>query len=655
MNQYTMNILEFNKVIEEIKKYAMTEKAQQKIAVLQPCMDIDIINIWMTETSEAAAMLAVNSSVPLISMEGMEASIVKAEKEMVLTPQELSSCQNLLEGVKRIRKYMDSMQSIGPRITAYAWSMYDLKELGEEIQRCIVNGRVDDRATSELARIRKRILIVEDRIKQKLNEIIRSPAYKGMLQDSIISSRSGRYVVPVRRQEMKKFPGQVLDMSSTGSTVFIEPAVITKLQAELNLLQMEESNEVYRILADLSGQVGEHRQELSINMEAMVHYDFVFAKAKYSRSMDMMAVGLNRSNDIKIYQGRHPLLGQTAVPLDFSIGQEYRALVITGPNTGGKTVALKTVGLLTLMVQCGLHVPVAEGSEFAIFSDILADIGDGQSIEQSLSTFSSHVKNIQMIVKTCGPSTLVIMDELGAGTDPGEGRGFAIAVLEEIFNKGTTIVATTHFGEIKEYALNTPGFENGCMAFDIRSLRPLYQLHIGNWGDSNAFLIALRLGMERHIIERAHEITYGERISYEGDYDQYVERIVDQKDIQTQLEDKRRSEERNKEKEKRERSERYIKKDLKLGDRVYISTMQRTGIVCEEQNGRGDLVVLVMGKKYVINNKRLTLHIDREDLYPENYDMDIIFETKENRKKRKIMSKRHVEGLVIEQDNESKD
>jgi len=655
LNQYTMNILEFNKVIEEIKQYTLTEKAGQKIAELHPSKDIDIINIWMTETTEAAAMLAVNSSIPLVSMEGIEASIVKAEKEMILAPQELSSCQNLLEGVKRIRKYMDGMRSIGSRIAAYAWSMYELKELGKDIQRCIVNGRVDDRATSELARIRKRILIVEDRIKQKLNEIIRSPSYKDMLQDSIVSSRSGRYVVPVRRQDMKHFPGQVLDISSTGSTVFMEPAVITKLQEELNLLQMEENNEVYRILADLSGQVAEHRRELSINMEAMVHYDFIFAKAKYSRSMDMKAVSLNSSNDIKIRQGRHPLLGQTAVPLDFSIGQDYRALVITGPNTGGKTVALKTVGLLTLMVQSGLHVPVAEGSEFAIFSEILADIGDGQSIEQSLSTFSSHVKNIQMIIKTCGSSTLVIMDELGAGTDPGEGRGFAIAVLEEIFNKGTTIVATTHFGEIKEYALNTPGFENGCMAFDIRSLRPLYQLHIGNWGDSNAFLIALRLGMDRHIIERAHEITYGERITYEDDYEQYVDSIVDHKDIQVQLEDKHRLEERQKEKEKRERGERYVKKDLKLGDRVYISTMQRTGIVCEEQNGRGDLVVLVMGKKYVINNKRLTLHIDREDLYPENYDMDIIFETKENRKKRKIMSKRHVEGLVIEKGNESKD
>ncbi len=652
MHQYTMDILEFNKVIEEIKPYALSEKALQKIAALQPSTDIEIINIWLNETTEAVAMLAVNSSVPLIAMEGMEASLIKAEKEMVLTPQELSACQNLLEGVKRVRKYMDSMQTIGPQITAYAWSMYELAELREEIDRCIVNGRVDDRATPELARIRRRILIVEDRIKQKLNDILRSSAYKDMLQDSIISSRNGRYVVPVRRKDMKNFPGQVLDMSSTGSTVFMEPAAVNQWQEELNLLQMEESNEVYRILSDLSGQVGEHHQEISINMEALAHYDFVFAKAKYSRNMDMKPVRLNRSSHIEIRQGRHPLLGQTAVPLDFRIGRDYRALVITGPNTGGKTVALKTVGLLTLMAQCGLHVPVAEGSELAVYSDILADIGDGQSIEQSLSTFSAHVKNIQMIVKACDPSTLVIMDELGAGTDPAEGRGFAVAVLEEVFRRGATIVATTHFGEIKEFALNTPGFENGSMAFDIKTLRPLYQLQIGNWGDSNAFLIALRLGMDRHIIERAHEITYGERIDYTADLDHLMKSLVDSQELQKHVEEQQRMETVQKEKERRERSRRYVKKNLKVGDRVYISTMQRTGIVCEEQNGRGDLVVMVMDKKYVINNKRLTLQIDREDLYPENYDMDILFETKENRKKRKMMSKHHVEGLVIEQDKD---
>ncbi|MEA1961023.1 MAG: hypothetical protein U9N81_07065 [Bacillota bacterium] len=539
-----------------------------------------------------------------------------------------------------------------PRIASYALSMYELPDLREEIHRSIVNGRVDDRASSEMARIRRRMMIVEDRIKQKLNDILRSPAYAGMLQDSVISTRGDRYAVPVQRKFMKKFAGQVLDMSSTGSTVFMEPTVITQLQEELNLLKIEENNEVYRILAALTVLVAEHGQEISINMEAMVHYDFVFAKAKYSRSMDMKRVRINNANRMIINKGRHPLLGEGAVPLDFRMGDDYRALVITGPNTGGKTVALKTIGLLTMMVQCGLHVPVQDGSEFAVFTEILADIGDGQSIEQSLSTFSAHVKNILTIVNCCDPKTLVIMDELGAGTDPAEGRGFAIAVLEEAFQKGASIVATTHFGEIKEFALKTPGFENGYMAFDTNTLRPLYRLYIGDYGDSNAFLIALRLGMDRRIIERAHEITYGEKQSYLIENDKSVESLVDQTGIQTHEKDKRMMEQRDREKEKRQRSKQYVKKDLKVGDCVFISTMDRTGIVCEEQNGRGELVVMVMGKKYVINNKRLTLHVDREHLYPENYDMDIVFETKENRKKRKIMSKHHVEGLVIEQDKD---
>lgn len=652
MNQYTIDTMEFNKVIEELKQYALTDKAGRRLTELKPNRDIDIITTLLAETTEAVAMLAVNSSVPLIALEGIEAILIKAGKEMVLTPEELSSSLNLFDGVKRIRKYMAGMQSVGPGIAAYALSMYDLSDLEEEIKRSIVNNRVDDRASSELARIRKRIMIFNDRIKQKLNEILRSAAYKDMLQDAVVSTRGGRYVVPVRRQDAKHFPGQVIDLSSTSSTVFMEPTAINRMQSELNLLEIEENNEVYRILAELSRQVGEKSREISINVEAMVNYDFIFAKAKYSRSMDMKPVGLNCMNQIQIHQGRHPLLGLNAVPLDFNIGGDYRALVITGPNTGGKTVTLKTVGLLTLMVQSGLHVPVGDGSEFAVFSDILADIGDGQSIEQSLSTFSSHVKNIQTIIKTCGPSTLVIMDELGAGTDPAEGRGFAIAVLEEVFARGATIMATTHFGEIKEYALTTPGFENGSMAFDIMTLRPLYKLKIGNWGDSNAFLIALRLGMDRRIMERAYEITYGEKISYDGYYEQFVESILDSKAIQESTAEQHQQEEYDQQKKKRERSQQYKKSDLKRGDRVYISTMDRTGIVCEEENGRGELVVMVMGKKYVINHKRLTLHLDREELYPENYDMDILFETKENRKKRKIMSKHHVEGLSIETEND---
>ncbi|MGI6453924.1 MAG: endonuclease MutS2 [Syntrophomonadaceae bacterium] len=647
MNQHALDVLEFGKVIDQIIEYTITQQAAKRLQELRPAAEVEIITNWMAETTEAVRILKKNSSVPLSSMAGMENIIAKAPKGIILSIGDLTSCQNFLESVKRIRKFMDGMQYIAPRISSYASSMYELSSLSEEIGKCIVNGRVDDRASSQLASIRKRLRIVEDRIKHRLDDIMRSCANTGILQEAIVTMRNGRHTIPVKRQYIKRLPGQVLDISSTGSTAFIEPAAVAKLQEELNLLVIEEANEVSRILSVLSGEVMNHVHEISVNIEAMAHYDFIFAKGKHSRSLDMREVALNQEKRMVIKKGRHPLLGRSCVPLDFSIGEKYRALVITGPNTGGKTVALKTVGLLSMMVQAGLHVPVAEGSEFTVFSDILADIGDGQSIEQSLSTFSSHVKNILNIVQNCNYNTLVIMDELGAGTEPKEGCGFAIAVLEEVFRKGATIVATTHFGEIKEYALNTPGFENGSMAFDIETLSPLYQLNIGNWGESNALLIALRLGMETQIVERAHEITYGEKKSY-VDYNDHIKPFMENHSLQQKSVSQLSEPERKKTYRQIERRKQYKRKDLKVGDRVYISTMQRTGIVYEEENSRGDLVVLVMNKKYVINKKRLTLCIDRKDLYPENYDMDIIFESKENRKKRKLMTKRHIKGLVIE-------
>ena len=273
---------------------------------------------------------------------------------------------------------------------------------------------------------------------------------------------------------------------------------------------------MFRILCCLTSELEAYSREISINIETMALYDFLIAKGKYSRYIEGNMAEINTDNFIRIVEGRHPLLGKEAVPLNLTIGDDYRSLVITGPNTGGKTVVLKTVGLLTIMVQCGLHVPVKEGSSFAIFADILADIGDGQSIEQSLSTFSSHIKNIINILNCADKHSLVILDELGAGTDPGEGMGIAVAVLEELYSKGVVMLATTHYSEIKEFAAQTPGFKNGCMEFDINTLKPLYRLVVGKAGESNAFLIALRLGMKKELIEKAHRITYKEEKKYDG-------------------------------------------------------------------------------------------------------------------------------------------
>jgi len=415
------------------------------------------------------------------------------------------------------------------------------------------------------------------------------------------------------------------------------------------MLKIQEENEVYRILSGLTALVETYQREISINMETMAQYDFAFAKAKYSRAMEGNTVKLNTGNYISIFGAKHPLIGPSAVPLDFTIGKDYRAFIITGPNTGGKTVALKTIGLLTMMVQSGLHVPVQEGSEFAVFTDIMADIGDGQSIEQSLSSFSSHIRNIKSIIDYAHSKTLVILDELGAGTDPGEGTGLAVSILETLYDKGATIVATTHFSEIKEFAKNKKGFKNGCMDFDINTLKPLYRLIIGKPGKSNAFLIALRLGIAGNIIERAHEVTYREKKVYGGElFGEHgpvvKEDIKDTEDTKNTKEDKK-TLEYHREKLTGPKGREPM---FNIGDCVLIKKLGKTGIVYETENSRGEVGVMYKKKKMKINHKKLSLYIEAKELYPEDYDMDIVFESKENRKKRHQMSKKHVKGLVIE-------
>jgi Mismatch repair ATPase (MutS family) len=537
-----------------------------------------------------------------------------------------------------------------PLVSSYAYSLFELDEVVEEIDRCIYQGRVIDKASTELSRLRKKIAILEDRIKNKLDSVLKNPKYRGILQDNLVSLRNGRYVIPIKSQYKNELGGSIHDSSSSGATVFIEPAEVKKAQDELNLFRIEEEKEVYRILSVLTELVAGRERELSINIETMAYYDFLFAKAKYSRELDGRAVKLNTQNYIKINKGRHPLLGKSAVPLDFTIGGDYSALVITGPNTGGKTVALKTIALLTMMAQSGLHVPVEEDTELAIFADILVDIGDGQSIEQNLSTFSSHIRNIISILECADRYTLVVMDEIGAGTDPGEGMGIATAVLEEIHKKQATIIATTHYSEIKEFADKTTGFKNGSMEFDINTLKPTYKLNIGKAGESNAFLIAIRLGMNRSLIERAHEITYKEL----KEYSSYSEEVIEEKIIDADAVEKHeQSLKQLKETQKLQKLSEQEKKEskFKLGDCVYISTMDRTGIICELENNKGEFGVMVMEKKFKISHKRLSLYIGADELYPEDYDFDIIFETVENRKKEHQMSKRHVEGMVIERSN----
>lgn len=648
MNANTINIMEFDKIKNDIEGYTLSDMGKELVRQITPSIDIVEIEGWLKETNEVRAIIDISSSVPIHSLKGMESIMDKLKKDTVLNVEDLSAIEGLLKEGKRLKKFMADKVDAAPQVSSYALSIYELSPLEDEIERCIRNGIVDDRASQELYRIRKKIVILEDRIKEKIEGLLKNSKLRGLLQDSVVAMRNGRYVIPVRSEYRKQVEGEVLDMSSSGSTVFIEPAEVKRVQEELNLCRIQEESEVYRILSSLSAMAAENAREININMEVMANYDFLFAKAKYCKSIGAERVKLNRRGFINIKNGRHPLI-KDAVPLNFTLGDGYRGLIITGPNTGGKTVVLKTTALLTIMAQCGLQVPAEEGSEIAVFSDILADIGDGQDIKQSLSTFSSHIKNIINIVECADPNTLAIMDELGAGTDPGEGMGLAVSVLESVYQKGASILATTHYSEIKEFASSHEGFINGCMEFDINTLKPLYRLTIGKTGESNAFLIALRLGMDRRIIERAHEITYHEKKDYSR-YKFEPSDIAGQEAVKIHEKDESELNNTVKAREKIERKNKAP--SFKVGDCVYVSSMGRTGIVCEAENSKGDIGVMIMKKKFVVNKKRLSLYIDSAELYPEQYDLDIVLKNKEDRKKEKIMSKRHVEGLTIEVNKE---
>lgn len=648
LNKTTLRMLEYDKIKEILIEYAVSEEGRDFVRRLEPSIDINIIRNWLNETTEAKNLLESNFRVPLHSLTGINKTLEKLDINYTLNPEELMLLLDFIKNLKRMKGFMKSKELISPNICAYSLSIYDLEDISEEIDRCIRNGRVDDKASPQLGKIRKRIGILEDRIKGKFQSILSSPAYSKYIQDNLIGFKEGRYVIPVKREYRKNINGKVIDTSGSGSTVFIEPAAVGKIQEELNLLRIEEQNEEYKILSYLTDMINGYSREIKINMEAMAYYDFIFAKAKYSKAIEGNTVKLNMEKYISIREAKHPLIGKDAVPLDFSIGDEFRSLVITGPNTGGKTVALKTVGLLTIMAQSGMHIPMQRDGELAVFNDILVDIGDNQSIEQSLSTFSSHMSNIIGIVKCADKDSLVILDELGAGTDPTEGMGLATSILEEIHRKGATILATTHYSEIKEFASKERGFENGCMGFDLATLKPLYRLKIGESGDSNGFNIALRLGMDKKLIERAHEISYKESKDYSDVHKRLKElNQVENKEI-IYHHDKQLNKVKKTKIDKKKIEKQRSDNEFSIGDRVYISSLNVFGIVHRLEDSKGEIGVIVKKKKIRVNKKRLTLHIEAEKLYPDfdNYDMDIVLETKEDRKKKKLMNRKYVKGLT---------
>ncbi|MGM0750990.1 MAG: endonuclease MutS2 [Bacillota bacterium] len=642
MNEKTFQTLEFNSVKEELTRFALTEEGKTVLMNMIPTTNIRQIDMRLDEVTEAVRILEKSASIPIHALDGVENIIANLNKGVPLRPDQLTNLYYFLDACKKLKKYMQDKQWVAPRVSSYVYSIEDIPEIGEEINRCIRNGRVDDYASKELLRIRKQVGIQEDRLKDKIQSIVKSAKYKSFLQESIVSQRNGRYVLPIKKEYRGKMKGAVLDTSASGSTLYIEPEELCNQQDQLLFYKLEEDREVENILWTLTGLVQSYEPQLKLAIETMVHYDVLFAKAKYSRSIDGVSPMVNEDHQIHLINAVHPLLGKQAVPLSIQMGEGFHALVITGPNTGGKTVAIKTVGLLTLMTQCGLHIPAEKGSAISIYQDILLDIGDGQSLQQNLSTFSSHIKNIIDILKGTNDRTLVLLDELGSGTDPLEGMGLATAILDQLYEKGATILATTHYSEIKHFAEEHEGFMNGSMEFNIETLQPTYRLIVGEGGESQAFSIALKLGMHPEIIEKAHEITYREKKSYNfGEIDYHVKKEMEKQVIVNKYKKRLHS---NSDSSKRNSSVPLFHK----GDNVKISPNGEFGIVYEGPGEKGDYTVQVKGEKRSLNHKRLELYVSAKELYPDDYDFDIIFNSKENRKKDKQMSKRFVEGLTIE-------
>lgn len=514
MNQKALETLEYKKIIAQLKR-EMGSAASAKLAdELTPLTSEKIIKEELRSTTEAVDLIVRKGPLPTGGLYDIREALLLAKKGGSLTMRQLLEVQNVLGISSEVVTFMhdDALPEL-----KYIGEMVDLivefTALEKEISRCILTeDEMADNASPKLKDIRRSIHQQNQAIKNKLSRIITSSSNKTYLQDAIVTMRDGRYVIPVKQEYRSFFPGMVHDQSKGGATLFIEPQGVVELNNKLRELEVEEQLEIARILAELSSRVAEHYREIRSNLELLTKLDFIMAKGKLSCKMHASEPKIDRDGELRLISARHPLIEyKKAVPVDIRIGGDYRTLIITGPNTGGKTVSLKTAGLLVMMAQSGLHIPASHASTLPIFGEVFADIGDEQSIEQSLSTFSSHMKNIVSIIDKASYDSLVLVDELGAGTDPTEGAALAIAILERFYDSGALTMATTHYNELKKYALATSGVENAAMEFDVETLTPTYRLLIGVPGKSNAFEISKKLGLSESVIERASEhIKHGD-------------------------------------------------------------------------------------------------------------------------------------------------
>ncbi len=517
--------LELPKVLELLASCATCDEAREKALALRPMTDVDEIRYKLQEVSAACKLISYKTSPNFQAVKDVSGSLKRADMGGSLNTRELLAIADVLRTARIVKTYADGQ--IKTCIDHLFDSLRANKFLEERITNSIIgDDELADSASTELADIRRHMKVANSRAREALNRIITSPAYSKYLREPIITLRGDRYVVPVRSEYKNEIPGLVHDVSSSGGTFFVEPMQVVNANNELRELLAKEKKEIERILAELSAMAAEHMEDILDDYSTLVYLDLIFAKAKLSYNLKCIEPIVEDTRSLELRHARHPLINiKSAVPIDVRLGKDFDTLVVTGPNTGGKTVTLKTIGLLTLMAECGLHIPADDGSTISVFDKVLADIGDEQSIEQSLSTFSSHMKNIVEIIDEADMGTMILFDELGAGTDPVEGAALAIAIIENCRQMGARIAATTHYAELKVYAMRTEGVQNASCEFDVETLKPTYRLLIGIPGKSNAFAISRRLGLSEYIIKKAG--------------DQIDKNDADFEDVITQLETQR--------------------------------------------------------------------------------------------------------------------
>jgi len=515
-----LRVLEYNKIMSKVEELASSNLAKEIIRDIRPLNDVDEIKNMQEITSEIVSLIIAKGNFPFGPLYDLKSEIKLAEIGSILSPRQLLQCSDSLRTVRNVHSFINNAEDVKekyPKLLNLATNITPLKKIEDEINNAIINeNQISDNASSMLRKIRRSIENKQESIRNKLNSYLSSTSMQKYLQDSIITIRNNRFVIPVKSEHKGMVKGIIHDQSTSGATNYIEPMAVVELNNELNNLRIDEEKEIERILKVLTGYIGEKASVIRLNFEILTEIDVVLAKGKYSLEIDGIEPKITQEKYLKIKSGKHPLIGKKeVVPIDMEIGNGYESLVITGPNTGGKTVALKTVGLLCLMFQSGLHVPAKYGTTMPVFDYIFADIGDEQSIEQSLSTFSSHMTNIVEILKKATTKSLVLLDELGAGTDPIEGAALAMAILKKLHSKEIITISTTHYSELKHYALSTEGIKNACVEFDIKTLRPTYRLIIGMPGKSNAFEISRKLGLDDNIIEKAKGFLESTNIEFE--------------------------------------------------------------------------------------------------------------------------------------------